>query len=222
MLEAVNIKKKYDNIVLNDISFSIPDKSIVLLNGDNGMGKTTLLYILGGLIEFEGDVIYSGFSIRKNFEHYIGRVSVIPNTPYIFEHLTVNEMIDLVISLSEKNKQLSQNELKNELIEKLNLYKYKNTLAKNLSLGTRQKVSFICSFINSPSIILIDEPFVNFDSKSLDTITSFLYEYVLKNNSIVIFSSHANDNKINSIVTHKLTIQDSDKVVLSEFNDIQV
>lgn len=216
MLKICRVKKKYTGTeIFDEINLDIPGNSIVTITGKNGIGKTTLLNILGGISDFEGDILLDKVSLKHNFEDYLKMTTLIPNEPFLYDYLTVLEMIDLVTSLSESDEIVSEN-FKNKMIPDLELTAFKSILIKNLSLGTKQKVSFITAFLNNPKLILIDEPFVNFDRTSMSTILTFIYEYVLKNKAIIIFSTHSEDEKLSNIVTHNIHIHGSKEIYLSK------
>ncbi|MBJ8111715.1 ATP-binding cassette domain-containing protein [Bacillus cereus group sp. N6] len=216
MLKICKMTKTYpETKIFQDVNLEIPLKSIVTVTGRNGIGKTTLLNILGGISNFAGDVILTEVSLKNNYKDYIKLTTAIPNVPFLYDYLTVSEMIDLVISLSGVI-EITAEEYKNKMIVDLELKDFNSTLIKNLSLGTKQKVAFITAFLNSPKLVLIDEPFVNFDKSSMCKILDFIKSYVLYTGAIVIFSTHSEEKKMNEIVTHNIKINGFKDVVLSK------
>ncbi|GAE95455.1 ABC transporter [Gracilibacillus boraciitolerans JCM 21714] len=214
MLTVKNLSKRFeDTIVLDDLSFTIPSQSIVGLTGKNGIGKTTMLNILGGISKYEGDISFEDNEMKSNFKKYIQKTSLITNLPFMYEFLTMDEMIDLIISLSGEASQ-EKVMFKRKMVELLNLEPFTSQLIKNLSLGTKQKVHFIISFINRPKLILIDEPFVNFDETSLENVLGFLKSYTIDSESITIFSTHSKEKSIQDIITHNLHIKSSNEITL--------
>ncbi|WP_181917304.1 ABC transporter ATP-binding protein [Virgibacillus dokdonensis] len=219
MLSIQNLNKEYpDKTVFHNYSVTIPKGVIISLNGINGIGKTTLLNILGGVTTFEGDISMNGFDLKKDFLAYMEITSLVPNSPFLYEYLTVSEMIDMVNTMSKTNNKL----IIQELFAKLKLSGFESVLIKNLSLGTRQKVAFIIAFIHYPKLILIDEPFVNFDRASLKNLLSFLQDYVKKNEAIIIFSTHTIDPDIQGIITHKLEIMNEKRIIFNRKNESHV
>ncbi|MEV3223989.1 ATP-binding cassette domain-containing protein [Paenibacillus larvae] len=167
MLTICGLKKSYTGLkIFEEIDLEIPKKSIVTLTGKNGIGKTTLLNILGGISEFEGDVLLNEISLKYHFKDYLKLTWLISNDPFLYDYLTVSEMIDFIALLSNNNTCLTT-AYKDNMIEYLELTRYKSVFIKNLSLGTKQKLSFIIGFLNNPKLVLIDEPFVNFDKTSM-------------------------------------------------------
>lgn len=216
MLKLQNLTKKYaDTPIFQNISLEIPVKSIVSLTGKNGIGKTTLLNMLGGISSYSGEVWLEDINMERNFRDYMDITTLIPNTPFLYDYLTVSEMIDLAISLSEQKKNDS---IVKELMTELMLFDYQSVLIKNLSLGTKQKVAFVIAFLDSPKFILIDEPFVNFDRLSFSNLLKFIYNYVMNTDSIIIFSTHSVDSQLHELVTHNIDIFDSKTINLSRKN----
>lgn len=206
MLKLKNIIKKYNNkIIFDNINLEFHKKSIIKLTGENGIGKTTLLKILSGYLDFEGEIILNGKEFKVDMENYYNSIKYIPCNPLLYEYLTVDEMVCLI---NEINYNVDSYTIDN-FFELLNLATYRDILIKNLSLGTKQKIQFICNFIVNPKVILMDEPFVNFDRNSLKEVLKLLKEYVDSNSAIVLFATHSEDDMINKIVTHQLNIVDS-------------
>ncbi|SHI11508.1 ATP-binding cassette domain-containing protein [Clostridium intestinale] len=214
-----NITKKYDDkTVFENISFNLPEKSVISLIGNNGVGKTTLLNILSGIIRFKGNVEYNGITLKDNYIEYMKNVVLISNNSFLYEYLTLDEHVKLAFSLSENLNREEFDMMLNKLIQVLNVEEYKNIIVKNLSLGTRQKVLIIISMLAMPKVILFDEPFVNLDQSSVDKLLTFLNDYNNKNNSIIIFSTHSKDRRLLEFTTHILEIIDSKTVILKGVN----
>lgn len=220
MLQICELNKEYSGTkVFDHVNFAIPLRSIVTVTGKNGIGKTTLLNIIGGISNFEGDILYENISLRKSYEDFIKLTTLIPNVPFLYDYLTVTEMLELVTSLT-KSEEKQAKAFINKMIIELELTEFKLVLIKNLSLGTKQKVAFITAFLNSPKLILIDEPFVNFDRSSMTKVLNFLKEYVSETGSIVIFSTHSGEKEVNDIVTHNIQINGCKDIYISEVSGL--
>lgn len=165
MLEVKNLSKSFKkNKAIDNISFKLNTGEISILCGPNGAGKTTTLKcILSLLRKDSGDIlIIDGKStkdrtIREN-------LSYIPETPDLYNLLTVWEHFKF-IALAYKIKDWTSKA--DELMNAFNLANKKDSLAKDLSKGMKQKVSIIMALIHDPSIILIDEPFVGLDPNGI-------------------------------------------------------
>lgn len=217
MLEVKNVSKLYgENSVFNKVSFEASPQSIIALTGKNGSGKTTLLNILGGIITYSGNISIEDINQCTQYEDYMKLISYVPNIPYLYDYLTFDETIQILSTGSmhlERNINLSE-----ELIRGFNLTEYRNTLCKNLSLGTRQKLAFIIAFFDYPKVILLDEPFVNFDNSSVIYAINFMKEYIETNKAIIIYSTHTHSNSdlIKKVTNYELEIVNEDKIIIHE------
>lgn len=218
MLQICELKKEYSGTkVFDQVSFNVPLKSIVTVTGKNGIGKTTLLNMIGGISAFQGDIVFDSISLKSHYEDFIKVSTFIPNIPFLYDYLTVTEMLDLVTLLAKTDKEKA-NEFIHSMLIDLELAEFKKILIKNLSLGTKQKVAFIAAFLTSPKLVLFDEPFVNFDRPSMMKVLAFLQDYVAKTNSIILFSTHSGDKEVNDIVTHTIQINGNRDITVMEVN----
>ncbi|MEK4382079.1 ABC transporter ATP-binding protein [Aeribacillus sp. FSL K6-2848] len=211
MLELINIKKRYGEsaYIFDGINLKIDNMSIVELLGENGIGKSTLLNIIGGMTTFDGNIKLNNISLKDDFQKYIKGVSLIGNTPFLYDYLTPAETIDMILSFLNGERLDSSLE---GLIEKIGLYKYKNTLTRELSLGTKQKLSLILALLSSPNLILLDEPFVNFDIRSRKVILDYLKNYVMQNKAILIYATHSTDADLTDFSNQKIILKRNEQL----------
>jgi ABC-2 type transport system ATP-binding protein len=210
MLELSDVKKKYgETVVLEGINLKVNNQTVVELLGENGIGKSTLLNIIGGMTKFEGEVWLKGNSLREDYKKYMKGVSLVGNTPFLYEYLTPSETIDMVLSFL--NMKILNPELEN-LLEEIGLYKYNNILTRELSLGTRQKLSLILALIPCPDLILLDEPFVNLDVNSRRVVMDYLKKYVVENDAILIYATHSTDTYLRGYSNTKIRLKRDDSV----------
>lgn len=210
MLKIKSVIKKYDNSskeILNISEFCISSSSMVRICGENGIGKTTLLNILAGITSFEGDLIYDNISCKESYEEYLKLVYLVGNDMFLYDFLTGKEMIDFV-------KELLSDEVNrcyvDKFIQNSGLHKYLDTFTKDMSLGTKQKLSIVLSLLCCPKILLLDEPFVNLDDESKVALADALQYLVKKYNSIVIFTTHSKEKSIERLATHTAFLVSSD------------
>lgn len=208
MLNVMVDRKQYGNKeILKDFHLYLNDHDILALYGCNGSGKTTLISILSGLTDFDGDIMLDGVSLINCRYKYLSKVGIFLNDLFYYDFMTVNEFIDLTINIKGIQNEDKIYEYKQELMALLYLDKFSNCLMKNLSLGTKQKVMLLLSLIHKPELILFDEPLVNLDHASQENIIDYIRNYVLKNNTILIFSSH-DTSLIQKLSNKVLTMED--------------
>ncbi|MES9785126.1 ATP-binding cassette domain-containing protein, partial [Bacillus thuringiensis] len=187
----------------------VDEMKILELVGKNGIGKSTLLNIIGGMTKFDGEVILKKSSLKNDFKEYIANVSLIGNTPFLYEYLTPSETIDMVLSFINRTRLDSSLE---HLIQEIGLDKYQNTYTRELSLGTRQKLSLILALLASPSLILLDEPFVNFDIRSRKVTLDYLKDYIIQNRSILIYATHSTDVDLANFSDGKIILKRDERL----------
>ncbi len=152
---------------LKDIDFEIKKGEISLISGVSGSGKSTLLSLIAGLSKpTKGEIIIDNTSISKLSENFASRFRR-KNIGLIFQNfnliptLCVKDNI-LLPTLIDKE---DVKEKMNKLLNTFQMSEKKYELAKNLSGGEAQRVAIIRSLINSPKLILADEPTANLDKK---------------------------------------------------------
>lgn len=150
MPKLLNISKKWgDRSIFKDFSLEIaPNKTTVII-GKSGVGKTTLLRIIAGLIEYEGQI--SDF----------GEVSYVFQEPRLIPFLTVKENLEYALSSAIDKPKLDK--AINDYLESTGMISLKNKLASTLSGGEKQRVSLIRAFVYPSETILLDEPFSSLD-----------------------------------------------------------
>lgn len=170
---------KDDSMVtaLDHVSFSVEKGEFVAIVGASGSGKSTLLHLIGGVdrptsgrVYIDGKDIYS-FSEDELAIFRRRQVGLIYQFYNLIPILNVEENITLPLDLD--GRKVNRKRL-DELIGVLGLSDRKNHLPNELSGGQQQRTSIGRAMINSPAIILADEPTGNLDSKSSDEIVALL------------------------------------------------
>ncbi len=186
MLEIRNLTKKYDNrIILDNLSFSFPEKGLYLLLGGNGSGKSTLLSILGGRDkDYEGSLIYSQCEVNsKNIDSYASNIiSYLPQNNIVFEDETALENA-LILSSKSKTKEAIR------ILDRLGLHDQISQKASSLSSGEKQRICIARELLEPKKVILCDEITANLDKESADIIYHCMLE--LSKDHLVIFISHS-------------------------------
>jgi len=160
-IEATHLSKRFGSLtVLNNISLSVSKGEFFGLFGSNGAGKTTLLRILTGQLSADsGEVRTAGYSISDPIS--IKRsVGIVPEAESPPTFLTAREALELSCLLRNLN---NVSERVERWLDYFDLQEKSNVLCRDLSKGQRQKLMLISAFIHEPSIIFLDEAFINLD-----------------------------------------------------------
>ncbi len=214
ILEIKNLCKVYgkgDTRVeaLKDISFDVEQGEFTAIVGPSGSGKSTLLHILGGVdTPTSGEVIISGTDISKLDETNLAifrrrQIGLIYQFYNLIPILNVKENMTLPILLDGKK---PDQELLEDLVEKLGLSDRLAHLPNQLSGGQQQRVSIGRALINHPALLLADEPTGNLDTKNSKEILSLLRKFNKENKQTVIIITH--DERIALSADRVITIED--------------
>lgn len=194
MLKIENLTGGYLNIpVLKNISFTIEDGELVGLIGLNGAGKsTTIKEIIGLLKPYNGEITIDGLSIEQDNQNYRKKIGFIPETPSLYEELTLKEHIEITAIAYDipVEKALQRAE---SLLETYRLSDKLDWFPSLFSKGMKQKVMIICAFIIDPSLFILDEPFLGLDPLAIADLVSHLEEEKKKGKSILM-STHVLDS----------------------------
>ncbi|SUO88729.1 ABC transporter ATP-binding protein [Streptococcus uberis] len=194
MLKIENLTGGYLNIpVLKNISFTIEDGELVGLIGLNGAGKsTTIKEIIGLLKPYNGEITIDGLSIEQDNQNYRKKIGFIPETPSLYEELTLKEHIEITAMAYDipVEKALERAE---SLLETYRLSDKLDWFPSLFSKGMKQKVMIICAFIIDPSLFILDEPFLGLDPLAIADLVSHLEEEKKKGKSILM-STHVLDS----------------------------
>lgn len=214
ILETKNLTKTYgkdDTLVkaLDNVSFSVEKGEFTAIVGPSGSGKSTLLHILGGVdVPTSGEVIIDNTNISKLDETGLAvfrrrKIGLIYQFYNLIPILTVRENIELPLLLDGKKAEPQQLEA---LTEKLGLENRLTHLPNQLSGGQQQRVSIGRALINSPALLLADEPTGNLDSENSKEIISLLRYFNKEYNQTVIIITH--DERIASSADRVITVED--------------
>ena len=194
MLEVKKLSGGYANIpVLKDVSFQVADGELVGLIGLNGAGKsTTIKEIIGLLTPYEGQILIDGQTIQVQAEAYRKKIGFIPETPSLYEELTLKEHLE-VVALAYDLDWDAAFERAEKLLKLFRLEEKLEWFPVHFSKGMKQKVMIICAFMVQPSLLIVDEPFLGLDPVAIQDLIDLLEEEKKRGTSILM-STHVLDS----------------------------
>jgi ABC-2 type transport system ATP-binding protein len=173
-------------LVLRDLSFSLDEGEIFGLVGPNGAGKTTTFKLLVGLLRpTQGVIRFRGKPITTAARTSMG---FLPEQPYFYDHLTVEEAINFYGALYGIPARVRRQRV-TELIERLELEPKRRARLSTLSKGMLQRVGIGQAIVNSPSLLILDEPMSGLDPIGRRHLRDLILDLRSKGTT-VIFSSH--------------------------------
>jgi len=175
--------------VLHDVNFDVKAGEMVGLIGLNGAGKsTTMKHILGLMQPHKGDVTLQGKTLAEAPEVYRGSLAFVPETPMLYEELTVKEHLELAAMAYGVEKK-DYEERVEHLLTLFQMNDKYNTFSMHLSKGMKQKVMIMSAFLVHPPLYMIDEPFLGLDPLGIRNLLDFMVELKSRGASILL-SSH--------------------------------
>lgn len=206
MIEVKNIKKKFRrNIVLDGASFNVKKGEITALLGLNGVGKSTLLKIIMGLVKQDsGEILFDGEKLRcKTYE----KIAFVPDVLNTYSGMTIKDAFEYMSVLYERWDMDKAHEMMKDfkLTEELKINK--------LSKGNIARVKLILGFSRNPDYLLLDEPFSGIDIFTREKFIESLIGYMDDNIGIILTTHELRE--VENIVDKVVFL--SDGTVKTEF-----
>ena len=194
MLEIKNLTGGYVHVpVLKDVSFTVESGQLVGLIGLNGAGKsTTINEIIGLLTPYSGEIKIDGLALGEDATSYRKKIGYIPETPSLYEELTLREHIETV-AMAYGIEQNIAFERVEPLLKMFRLNQKLDWFPVHFSKGMKQKVMIICAYAVDPSLYIVDEPFLGLDPVAIADLIQLLADEKVKGKSILM-STHVLDS----------------------------
>ena len=194
MINTKKITFSYDTT----IEFTFPDivckeGETLLVTGNSGVGKTTLLHLLGGLLrpksgEIAIDNIAINFFSERKLDHFRGKnIGLVLQQSYFIEAFTVLENVALASWLATGEQ---KTEKAKQLLEHLDLVNQLHKLPSQLSIGQQQRVSIARALINEPKLLLADEPTSSLDDENAFKVADLLEQLAQEFKTALVIVTH--------------------------------
>lgn len=177
------------NMVLNDISLTVQAGELVGLIGLNGAGKsTTIKHIIGTMEPRKGEILINGLSPLKEIEEYRKQFTYVPETPVLYDELTLDEHLKLT-AMAYGMPEAEFEARKMTLLKEFKMEKRLKWFPSHFSKGMKQKVMIMCAFLVQPSLYIVDEPFVGLDPLGIQSLLNLMND--MKNSGAgILMSTH--------------------------------
>lgn len=185
MLEFRATQKSFGTTPLFSIASETLDKGIYWLQGENGVGKTTLLRMVAGIVPFKGDILVAGVSQRREPVDYRRLVGWADAEPLYPEFLTGEDLLTFYSQILQPDPWQAAG-----LIHRLGIGGWLNTRLATWSSGMAKKLFLLLAFLGRPALIALDEPLITLDERGAAGLTSLIREYSEIHNTGFLLSSH--------------------------------
>ena len=177
MIKTKGVEFNYDNQVFfkfQDINLKSSENLLII--GSSGIGKTTLLHLLAGLLESSsGSIKLFEKELSELSSHQLDRfrknnIGIVFQRPHFVNSLTVKENLQLAQYIANKK---DSNRIEN-ILKNLNILNKSDKKTNQLSQGEKQRASIALAIVNSPKLILADEPTSSLDDINCDNVIKLL------------------------------------------------
>ncbi len=199
MIKTNLLNKKYGELhVLKDVDLHIMPSEIVALMGASGAGKTTLLQIIGTLDKADsGQILINNRDVTKLSDNKLSEfrnkeIGFVFQFHHLLAEFTALENVMLPALIGKQNKKEIEERAK-ELLNIMHLYDRANHKPSQLSGGEQQRVAVARALINSPSVILADEPSGNLDSRNAKELHEYFFKLRETYNQTFLIVTHSEE-----------------------------
>ncbi|MCK5121179.1 MAG: cytochrome c biogenesis heme-transporting ATPase CcmA [Methylococcales bacterium] len=183
-----------DRVLFEGLNFSLNPYQVLLLEGKNGSGKTSLLRILCGFREQDaGEIHWCDTAIKDS--DYFAQMAYVGHLDGVKKELTVTENLRMSLALSQAGKYSIE-----QALEKVLLAGYDDALVQSLSAGQKRRLSLARLLITKKSLWILDEPFTSLDREGIKLIESLMHEHINDGGMIILTSHH-------DLVLHEADVQ---------------
>lgn len=175
MIELVNVTRHYGKkVAVAGIDLSIGRGELFAFLGPNGAGKTTTIKMMVGLLRpTAGTIRVCGHDVVQQTREASQRLSYVPDEPYLYDKLTGREFLQFIGELYGMSSAQCEAAIARE-IENFSLQGFVDDLAEQYSHGMRQRLAFAAALLHSPEVLVVDEPMVGLDPRSMRLVKDLL------------------------------------------------
>lgn len=175
MIEFDHVSRSYGSKpAVADLSLAIPRGELFALLGPNGAGKTTSIKMLVGLLHpSSGSVRICGHDVVADPRAAHLHVGYVPDEPCLYDKLTGREFLWFIADMFGMPRHAARQRIERE-IECFELGEFADDLAESYSLGMKQRLVFAASLLHDPGVLVLDEPMVGLDPRSVRIVKDLL------------------------------------------------
>ncbi len=192
-VRLAHVSKSYGSkVAVRDLTLSLRAGEVFAFLGPNGAGKTTTLKMTTGLLRPDsGEVEVCGRAMSVDGRIAKQQIAYVPDQPYLYEKLTGREFIHFVRDMYQVPIELATQRL-HTLTERLDMSAFLDLLTESYSHGMKQKVALAAALIHEPKLLVVDEPIVGLDPRTIRVIKDIFRE-IAQRGGTVFMSTHTLD-----------------------------
>ncbi|PVX25197.1 MAG: daunorubicin ABC transporter ATP-binding protein [Candidatus Bathyarchaeum sp.] len=212
MIEVTNLTKRFGNFTaVDNISFDVKKSEVFGLLGPNGAGKSTTIRMLTTLIRpNNGTAKIGGYDVIKQDGKVRQLIGLVSEKMIMYDRLTAKENLRFFGKLYNMPDEVLNPKI-DELLEMLNLSKWKNSKVGTFSTGMRQRMNVIRALLNTPQVLFLDEPTLGLDPQSTAEIREFIRKLNREHKTTIILTTHMMNEA--DLLCDRIGIIDQGKIV---------
>jgi ABC-2 type transport system ATP-binding protein len=193
MIQLDRVTKTYgDKTAVLDLTLQVPEGELFAFLGPNGAGKTTTIKMLCGLLfPTAGRVLIGGHDLQTDGDRARRLLAYVPDMPFLYDKLTGREFLQFVADMYGLGRAESEQRIA-EVIGLFKLAEFVDDLTERYSHGMRQRTVFASALVHAPRVLIVDEPTVGLDPRSVRELKDLLRRQA-DQGTTVFLSSHSLD-----------------------------
>src|SRR5262245_2681475 len=175
MIELDRVTKQFGTkTAVHDLSLNIRPGELFAFLGPNGAGKTTTIKLMCGLLfPTAGTVRIGGFDVQREGDQARRLLSFVPDQPYLYEKLTGREFLQFIADMYGLARDYGRERIEN-MIRLFGLGEFVDDLTERYSHGMKQRTVFASALLHDPRVLIVDEPTVGLDPRSIRLLKDLL------------------------------------------------
>jgi ABC-2 type transport system ATP-binding protein len=175
MIEFQQVCRSYgDKLAVDRLDLRVNAGELYSLLGHNGAGKTTTIKLLVGLLRpASGSIRVGGYDVADETRLASALTGYVPDQPYLYDKLTGREFLQFVAQMHGLDNTQTARSIDRE-IQRFELHEFVDDLTESYSHGMKQRMVFASATLNSPKLLVLDEPLVGLDPHSIRLVKDLL------------------------------------------------
>ncbi len=190
MIEFHQVTRTYGRrVAVDGLELTVQSGELFAFLGPNGAGKTTSIKMIVGLLRpTVGRIRVCGYDVVADAREAKHRLSYVPDEPYLYDKLTGREFLRFIADMYGLARRDAELQVAAQ-IERFDLTEFVDELTENYSHGMKQRLVFASAMLHHPQVLVVDEPMVGLDPKSIRLVKDLLREKA-RNGVTVFMSTH--------------------------------
>jgi ABC-2 type transport system ATP-binding protein len=211
MIELTDVSKRYGTkLAVDRLTLAVPAGELFAFLGPNGAGKTTTIKMLCGLLfPTGGTVRVGGFDVQAAGDEARRLIAFVPDTPFLYEKLTGREFLQFIADMYGMPRDRGRDRI-DAMIATFGLDSFVDDLTERYSHGMRQRTVFAAALLHEPKVLIVDEPTVGLDPKSIRLLKDLLRQQAA-GGTTVFLSTHSLD--IAQELAHRIGVVNKGRLI---------